>query len=365
MFGTLLVAGTTSRGAEITLRTPEVKKLGEIVLWLNDETVMKLLNPTWKPTRIQEEASRFQAQEVAPDQIVWHVYADELCIGAVWINEIHPKVLSGHYGIMLGNTAFWGQGIATMVKVAVLDWAFGVGKFLRIDVEVFEGNLASQRTSEKLGFCMEPAEIKWDEQVFRGLKGAMTKALWEVVRGQKRADVIVRVAEPCDAYAMGRVFELSHMHAYPNPSLGITRADVIAMGMRSEDAVEKRRHSLGQSDGATVRLVAEVEGCVVGLCSFQPLPDFGYLRALYVMPAVSCLVGVSSLGIFRRGVETHFAYIVLANCLKFVTAHLPHSTHWCLHWRQSSLLSSTNWRLKGFVLKSRWCRCQSPELALR
>jgi RimJ/RimL family protein N-acetyltransferase len=50
----------------------------------------------------------------------------------------------------------WGQGIATEAVSAFCDWAFEhFDKVLRLEAEVFEGNVGSTRVLEKAGFVLE------------------------------------------------------------------------------------------------------------------------------------------------------------------------------------------------------------------
>jgi RimJ/RimL family protein N-acetyltransferase len=140
---------------------------------------MRLLNPNFQPVTLEEELGRFAALESGENEIMWHILCDGECIGAVWINEIDRDALSGHYGIMIGQKDLWGKGIATVVKRAVTGWALGEGGFNKLLVEIFPGNEASRRTSEKVGYELHPATIAWDGKEYAGLKGEMTRERWE------------------------------------------------------------------------------------------------------------------------------------------------------------------------------------------
>jgi len=182
MYGKPLTVGSTKAKVSISLTEPSDANLPLLVDWLNDPEVMHLLNPSWQPTTLEKERGQLERFKMQKDQIMWHIEADGTCIGAAWINEIKASEGSGYFGIMIGDKSKWGQGIATLVKRAVTNWALTEGGFNSLHVDICHGNEASKRTSEKVGYELIPAQIDWDGKTYEGLHGVMTKERWLIVK---------------------------------------------------------------------------------------------------------------------------------------------------------------------------------------
>ena len=76
-------------------------------------------------------------------------------IGGVGVHiqeDVHRR--SAEIGYWLGQ-AFWGRGIATRVVDAMTDYAFANLPIVRVYAHVFEGNDASARVLEKIGYEYE------------------------------------------------------------------------------------------------------------------------------------------------------------------------------------------------------------------
>jgi RimJ/RimL family protein N-acetyltransferase len=74
-------------------------------------------------------------------------------IGLKARDDIHHRTMEIGYWLC---EDYWGQGIATEAATAFSDWAFD--KFdllLRLEAEIFEGNVGSGRVLEKAGFVFE------------------------------------------------------------------------------------------------------------------------------------------------------------------------------------------------------------------
>lgn len=97
-------------------------------------------------------------------------------------------------------------------------------------------------------------------------------------------NLIVREAKPYDAAAIGRLLQLSWLATYPNDELGITKQDIEALALDSDEHTKRRAEKLAKSDEKLRRLIAEVNGEVVAQCGFEYHPEYGYLRSLYVLP---------------------------------------------------------------------------------
>ena len=74
-------------------------------------------------------------------------------IGLKAQNDIHYRTMEIGYWL---SEDYWHQGISTEAVTAFADWAFdNFDHLLRLEAEVFEGNVASGRVLEKAGFVLE------------------------------------------------------------------------------------------------------------------------------------------------------------------------------------------------------------------
>ncbi|KAK3987549.1 putative N-acetyltransferase YoaA [Cladorrhinum sp. PSN332] len=74
-------------------------------------------------------------------------------IGLKLGTDIHHRTMEVGYWL---SEDYWQKGITTEVVTAFSEWAFGsFDRLLRLEAEVFEGNLASSRVLEKSGFEFE------------------------------------------------------------------------------------------------------------------------------------------------------------------------------------------------------------------
>lgn len=62
--------------------------------------------------------------------------------------------LSCEIGYWLGEP-YWGRGIVTRAVAAVTEHAFETLQLVRVEAEVFEGNMGSMRVLEKCGYERE------------------------------------------------------------------------------------------------------------------------------------------------------------------------------------------------------------------
>ncbi len=87
-------------------------------------------------------------------------------IGAVGLkarSDIYHRTMEIGYWL---SEEYWHQGISTEVVAAFSDWAFdNFSHLLRLEAEVFEGNVASARVLEKTGFEFEGRHKKTVEKL--------------------------------------------------------------------------------------------------------------------------------------------------------------------------------------------------------
>ncbi len=124
--------------------------------WINDPgTWVNMLS--YKP--VSEEAERQALQQFTSDpySAAFAVVLREgdLHIGGVGLHHIHPRNRSAQFGIMIGETAYRGQGYGTEATRLMLRYAFETLNLHRVELGVYAINPAGIRAYENCGFVRE------------------------------------------------------------------------------------------------------------------------------------------------------------------------------------------------------------------
>ena len=142
---------------EVELRPPldENREAKKFVAWFNDNRVRQYLSMSCGLSE-SEEIDWIRGQNQKKDDLVWFAYISEDPVGSIGLHRIDRENQHAELGISVGNRDYWGKGIATVMEILVLEYAFEnvvAGGLHKVWARVFAGNGASQRIIEdKLGF---------------------------------------------------------------------------------------------------------------------------------------------------------------------------------------------------------------------
>lgn len=187
MFGPEIKCGLSSNGEEVRLIAPRQENTSLLVSWLNDQEVMRLLDPHAKTTDETKENLRLKEFETSDEWCMWQIEANNICIGAAWLHDIQFPEATAFSGIMIGDKNYWGHGIASVVEQRVINYAFDKLKLEYLYAIIFEPNKASRRVFEKLGFKqygIKPAAASIDGKVYDGWEAVLTKKEWREKNGE-------------------------------------------------------------------------------------------------------------------------------------------------------------------------------------
>ena len=102
-------------------------------------------------------------------------------IGFSFGKGMHGRSVEMGYWI---GEAYWGQGIVSQVARAFIEYIFeNYPKIVRIQAEVFEGNIASGRVLEKAGLTLEARlrkSIFKDQKLLDAMIYAILRQEWEI-----------------------------------------------------------------------------------------------------------------------------------------------------------------------------------------
>ena len=73
-------------------------------------------------------------------------------IGNIRLLDIDLNYSRASIGILIGEKHYWGQGVATEVIKAIVDYGFNVLELKQMLADCYESNVASLRAFEKSGF---------------------------------------------------------------------------------------------------------------------------------------------------------------------------------------------------------------------
>lgn len=131
----------------------------ETLLWLkwnNDKDLQKFMPEPFEVRTIQDEKEFLEEATNEEDGIYWTIEDSSTSapIGIVSVTEISTHHGLGEIGIIIGENAYHGKGIASKVIASVLDYCKSNG-LRRITAEYEEGNIGMQKALEKNNFILE------------------------------------------------------------------------------------------------------------------------------------------------------------------------------------------------------------------
>jgi RimJ/RimL family protein N-acetyltransferase len=137
----------------VSLRTIEEEDLEFLRDTVNDPSVRYYLGARG-PFNMEQEREFFENVVSAEEDLNLLVCADGEAAGTIGLHPLDPVDGSSEIGIFLAES-FWGEGLGTEAARLVTDYAFRERDHHRVAARVIEGNEASMRLWEKLGFRHE------------------------------------------------------------------------------------------------------------------------------------------------------------------------------------------------------------------
>ena len=126
--------------------------------WINDPEVIEYSMSAFQSMNTEAEIDTWFAktlQDEASLNLGIFIEATNELVGYAGISGISRLNQSGEYFILIGEKAYWGQGIGTEVTRQVLDLGFGAQHLQRIMLTVSEPNVGGLKAYQKAGFQVE------------------------------------------------------------------------------------------------------------------------------------------------------------------------------------------------------------------
>jgi ribosomal-protein-alanine N-acetyltransferase len=148
----------TLAGERIVLRAMDERDLDALfAIYSNPEAMRYWSGRAWTD-RDEGRAlvDRGRAHFAAREAVLWGIArkSDDCVIGTCTLFSFHEQNRRAEVGYALGRE-YWGQGLMNEALSVLIDWAFGVAGFHRIEADIDPRNVASVRALERLGFERE------------------------------------------------------------------------------------------------------------------------------------------------------------------------------------------------------------------
>jgi diamine N-acetyltransferase len=145
-------------GERVRLRPIEREDLPRYVAWFAEAQVRANLALFLPLSRAQEERWYENVLAQPPEEQPLAVDARGerwQHIGAAGLQNLQWRTRSTEIGLVIGDRAFWGQGLGTEVTALLVRFAFATLNLHRVALRVYEDNAPARRVYEKVGFVLE------------------------------------------------------------------------------------------------------------------------------------------------------------------------------------------------------------------
>jgi len=144
--------GPTLAGSTVTLAPIRPEHLEHYVEWFADPDVTRFLTRNVAVT-LQQEQEWLEQVARSETEVVWGIFAEGKHVGSTAISRIDWRNRHGMTGIVIGDRGCWGRGIASEAMTMRTHYAFEELGLEKLLTQVVEGNVASRRALERVGYA--------------------------------------------------------------------------------------------------------------------------------------------------------------------------------------------------------------------
>ena len=148
---------TFIKGDQIDLIPINLDHVDLYVRWENDPKVRKLSRNILPRTKEEYKKHLESLQKDLPNEISFEIFlkTENIPIGICELSEIDWINQTSYVGILIGETAYWGQNFCTEAIKLLCKYAFEELNLRKLKYVAFSPNKASLRCAEKAGFSHE------------------------------------------------------------------------------------------------------------------------------------------------------------------------------------------------------------------
>src|SRR3989344_4176067 len=138
----------------------------EYISWLCDYDTVKFLNlpEYWKPIPFEKVEAYVKSMIASESNLFFAIIAkdEKKCIGTFKIGGIDWNAMNVNLGIMIGDSSYWGKGIASETFSIAIKYCFEQMNMHKIIGGCMEPNIGMRKVFEKCGFKEEGCFIEQD-----------------------------------------------------------------------------------------------------------------------------------------------------------------------------------------------------------
>lgn len=183
MLGPVLHCGEIE-GEALRLVPSQERHLPNYVRWLNDPDITRYLCLRFGMTESMEQ-KWFETMCTDRSRVHWAIELGDEHIGATGVEDIEWMARTAVTGILIGERAFWGKGVASLVMRRRADYAFNELNLQALYTEIFIGNDGSLRAAQKAGYReygRKPFAKYVDGEYLEGWLGVLSREEWQARR---------------------------------------------------------------------------------------------------------------------------------------------------------------------------------------
>lgn len=146
------------KGKRIYLREIRISDANQNYLnWMRDYEVNRYLESRFQSWTIKKLKAFIKKIKNNPDYIFWAVILKEngRHIGNIKLGPIDSNHGFGDIGIIIGEKAYWGKGLATEAIKLAVSFAFNKLKLHKLTAGSYVNNIGSIKAFENAGFFLE------------------------------------------------------------------------------------------------------------------------------------------------------------------------------------------------------------------
>jgi ribosomal-protein-alanine N-acetyltransferase len=127
------------------------------IAWLNAPEINSYLECRFFKHTFESTRAYVTSMLQSPNSLFFGIISHQLNrhVGNIKLCSIDPHHATGEIGILIGDRAAWGQGIATLAINAISDIARNHLKLRKLTAGCYASNVGSKRAFEKAGFVVE------------------------------------------------------------------------------------------------------------------------------------------------------------------------------------------------------------------
>jgi RimJ/RimL family protein N-acetyltransferase len=156
--GDPVAGGFILRGSRVRLRSLEREDLPRYQELFSETEINLHYGGLGVPENLTRLRRRYEAGEfdITDRFLLLVIEAEGTLIGAMVLkNEENLPSRSATFGIIIGDRGYLDRGYGTEASTLLLDYAFAVLGYHKINLDFFEYNARAQAMYEKLGFVLE------------------------------------------------------------------------------------------------------------------------------------------------------------------------------------------------------------------